>query len=117
MGARSWLRRILAKLVLICFLLFALVPFGWMLTASLEPQTSLYREHLSLLPNPVTFANYRALFSADPVAGTDFPRYFLNSLIVVCCTVVLALLVAVPAAYGFSRYRFMGKNAILYGIL
>ena len=29
-----------------------------MLTASLEPQTSLYREHLSLLPDPVTLANY-----------------------------------------------------------
>ena len=30
---------------------------------------------------------------------------------------MLALLVAVPAAYGFSRYRFLGKNVILYGIL
>src|SRR5579884_1314511 len=89
-------RQIGGKIGLILFLLFALVPFGWMLTASLEPQTSLYREHLSLLPDPVTLANYKALFAADPVAGTDFPRYFLNSLIVVCCTVVLSLLVAVP---------------------
>ena len=117
MQARKWVRQAPAKFALICYILFALVPFGWMLTASLEPQTSLYREHLSLLPDPVTLANYRALLTADPVAGTDFPRYFVNSLIVVCCTVVLALAVAVPAAYGFSRYRFLGKNVILYGIL
>ncbi len=115
--AHPIVRQASSKLGLILFLLFALVPFGWMLTASLEPQTSLYRAHLSLLPSPVTLANYRALVTADPVAGTDFPRYFLNSLIVVCCTVVLSLLVAVPAAYGFSRFRFLGKNAILYGIL
>jgi multiple sugar transport system permease protein len=101
----------------VCYLLFALVPFGWMLTASLEPQTSLYRAHVRYLPSPLTLSNYTALFRADPVAGTDFPRYFMNSLIVVACTMVLALLVAVPAAYGFSRYRFLGRNAILYGIL
>jgi len=117
MQVRRWARWVPPKLALVFYLLFALVPFGWMLTASLEPQTSLYRAHLSLLPSPVTLANYRALFTANPVAGTDFPRYFMNSLIVVCCTVVLAVLVAVPAAYGFSRYRFFGKDAMLYGIL
>jgi multiple sugar transport system permease protein len=116
-STRPWIRAVPRQIALLAYVLFALVPFGWLLTASLEPQTSLYREHLTLLPDPVTLSNYRALFSADPVAGTDFPRYFENSLIVVCCTVVLALLVAVPAAYGFSRYRFLGKNAILYGIL
>jgi multiple sugar transport system permease protein len=117
MNGKPWARTVPQKIALLCYLLFALIPFAWLLTASLEPQTSLYRETLSLLPDPVTLANYRALFSADPVAGTDFPRYFENSLIVVICTVVLALLVAVPAAYGFSRYKFLGKNAILYGIL
>ena len=61
-----------------------------MLTASLEPQTSLYREHLSLSAAPGDASpTTAALFSADPVAGTDFPRYFLNSLIVVICTVIL----------------------------
>ena len=55
-----------SKLVLAFYVLFALIPFGWMLTASLEPQTSLYREHLTYLPSPVTFANYAKLFSADP---------------------------------------------------
>ncbi len=112
-----WARRVPGRIALVLYVLFALVPFGWMLTASLEPQTSLYREHLSYLPDPLTFENYTALFRADPIAGTDFPRYFVNSLVVVICTVILSLLIAVPASYGFSRYRFLGKDVILYGIL
>jgi multiple sugar transport system permease protein len=112
-----WLRRVPSKIALVCYLLFALVPFGWMLTASLEPQTSLYREHLTYLPSPLTFSNYTALIRADPIANTDFPTYFVNSLIVVICTVILALLVAVPAAYGFSRYRFFGKDVVLQSLL
>jgi multiple sugar transport system permease protein len=111
------MRQVPSKIALLGYLLFALVPFGWMLTASLEPQTSLYREHLTYLPSPLTFSNYTALFRADPVAGTDFPTYFVNSLVVVICTVILALLVAVPAAYGFSRYRFFGKDVVLYGVM
>jgi multiple sugar transport system permease protein len=117
MAAPRWLRRAPSKLVLTFYVLFALIPFGWMLTASLEPQTSLYREHMTYLPDPLTFANYAKLFRADPVAGTDFPTYFVNSLIVVICTVILALLIAVPAAYGFSRYNFLGRNGLLYGIM
>lgn len=117
MSHRKWLREVPPGIALVFYLLFALIPFGWMLTASLEPQTSLYREHLSYLPDPLTFSNYTALFRADPIAGTNFPRYFENSLVVVICTVILSLLIAVPAAYGFSRYRFFGKNVILYGIM
>jgi hypothetical protein len=47
MSAPRWARRVPSKIALALYLLFALIPFGWMLTASLEPQTSLYREHLT----------------------------------------------------------------------
>jgi len=72
---------------------------------------------MTYLPDPLTFENYAKLLHADPVHGTNYPRYFLNSFIVVICTVTLALLIATPAAYGFSRYNFLGRNAILYGIM
>ena len=118
MNRFAWLRRVPSRLVLLIYVIFALVPFLWMLVASLEPNSSLYKSRLTLYPSPITFSNYTTLFFHTNVAqGTDFPRYFLNSVIVVTGTVILALLVGVPAAYGFSRYRFFGKNAILYGIL
>jgi multiple sugar transport system permease protein len=111
------LKRLPSWLGLSVFVLFALIPFLWLLTASLEPATSLNRSTLSLIPHPLTFDNYGNLLHPNSQQQTDFPRYFVNSVIVVACTVVLALLVAVPAAYGFSRFRFPGRQAILYGIL
>ena len=118
MSRFAWLRRVPSRLVLLIYVIFAVVPFLWMLVASLEPNSSLYKSRLTLYPSPITFSNYTTLlFHTNVAQGTDFPRYFLNSIIVVTGTVILALLVGVPAAYGFSRYRFFGKNAILYGIL
>jgi multiple sugar transport system permease protein len=42
--------------------------------------------------------------------GRDFLRYFWNSLVVSTLTTVLAVVVAVPAAYAFSRFRFPGAH-------
>lgn len=102
---------------IVALLLFAVVPFLWMLVASLEPVQSLSRSTLSLIPSPFTLAHYGALLQPNAAQQTDFPRYFLNSAIVVLTTVVLALLVATPAAYAFSRFRFRARQLILYGIL
>jgi multiple sugar transport system permease protein len=115
-GARV-LKRLPSWLGLAAFVLFTLVPFLWLLTASLEPITALYRSTVSLFPHPFTLGNYANLLHPNTQQATDFPRYFANSVIVVVCTVALALLVAIPAAYGFSRFRFFGRQAILYGIL
>jgi len=111
------LRRGSAWLVLILLLLFAIIPFLWMLTASLEPIQSLNRSAVSFIPSPFTLNNYAALFHPNTQAQTNFPRYFVNSVIVVICTVLLALIVATPAAYGFSRFRFRGRHAMLFGVL
>ncbi len=42
--------------------------------------------------------------------GRDFLRFFWNSLIVSTLTTILAVLVAVPATYAFSRFRFPGRR-------
>jgi multiple sugar transport system permease protein len=115
-GWRGWLRGLPGALVLFLFMAFSLLPFAWMLTASLEPPSALYRATPSLLPHPFTWDNYQNLL--HPLQqGVYFPRYFLNSLIVAGATVILALAVATPAAYGFSRFRFRGRQPILYAIL
>lgn len=109
--------RLPAKIVLFVFVLFSLIPFAWMLTASLEPVTSLYGKTFDILPHPLTLHNYATLLHPGQTQGADFPRYFLNSIIVVLGTVVASLVVAVPAAYGFSRFRFRGRQSIMYTVL
>ena len=114
---KSWWSRLPAQFALLLFVLFSLLPFAWMLTASLEPETALYSGSINFLPHPLSLENYRHLVHPVGVANANFPRYFLNSVIVVCGTVVLSLLITVPAAYGFSRFKFRGRRAIMYGVL
>jgi len=112
-----WLRLVPSRLALLLFALFALLPFAWMLTASLEPTSALYRNSGNLIPHPFTLQNYLNVLQPNSANSNDFVRQFVNSIIVAGSTVVLALLVAVPAAYGFSRFRFAGQRSLLYAIL
>jgi multiple sugar transport system permease protein len=112
----STARRIPNTAALVLLVAFSLLPFAWMLTASLEPPSALYTEKPHLFPRQVTLANYSNLL--HPLQqGVYFPRYFRNSLIVSFSTVALALLVATPAAYAFSRFRFRGRGVLMHTIL
>ncbi|GAB4482353.1 MAG: carbohydrate ABC transporter permease [Anaerolineales bacterium] len=51
-----------------------------------------------------TLQNYR-----EVLAGGEFEKYFLNSLVVALSTTAVALFLGGLAAYGFSRFRFRGS--------
>ncbi|MFG2473031.1 carbohydrate ABC transporter permease [Streptomyces canus] len=86
---------------------YCLAPFYWMLVSSLRRTSDIF--DTSLLPAPVSFENYRAVFS--PSQG--FGRALLNSLIVAGTTTVLALLLATFTAYAMARLEFRFKRLIL----
>ncbi|GAC1361189.1 MAG: ABC transporter permease subunit [Herpetosiphon sp.] len=97
-------------LILILTVFFALFPVWFLVTASLRSGQSLFSTNLAnaLLPTDVTMENYRYMLTQ-----TDFPRWVMNSLYIAALTTIGALLLATPAAYGFSRFRFAGKNSLL----
>jgi multiple sugar transport system permease protein len=111
------LRRVPSRFALLLFVIFALLPFAWMLTASLEPSSALYHNSGGLIPHPFTMQNYVDVLRPNSANSNDFVRQFVNSIIVAGSTVALALVVAVPAAYGFSRFQFPARRSILYVIL
>ncbi|MEV7003093.1 carbohydrate ABC transporter permease [Streptomyces sp. NPDC093982] len=84
-----------------------LAPFYWMLVSSLRRTSDIF--DTSLVPSPVSFENYRAVF--DPAQG--FGRALLNSLVVAGVTTVLALVLATFTAYAMARLEFRGKRLIL----
>ncbi|MFC8096036.1 carbohydrate ABC transporter permease [Streptomyces sp. NPDC057301] len=84
-----------------------LAPFYWMLASSLRRTSDIF--DTSLVPSPVSFENYRAVF--DPAQG--FGRALLNSLVVAGVTTVLALVLATFTAYAMARLEFRGKRLIL----
>jgi multiple sugar transport system permease protein len=90
--------------VVALYVLFALFPIYWTVKISVTPQNLLYSEGIKLWPGKMTLANYRSV-----LAASDFPRYFLNSMIVSISTSLLVTAIASLAGYALSRFIFPGK--------
>lgn len=98
-------------IVMTLYLVFLLLPIYWLLNMSLKTNTEILSE-FTLLPNNFTFANYTAILT-DPTWYTGY----INSMIYVVLNTAISLTVALPAAYAFSRYRFMGDNQLFFWLL
>src|SRR3712207_3789686 len=90
------------------YVAFALFPLFWLLKVSVTPIQALYSEGIRLWPSVTTLDNY-----AFVLTRSDFPRFFLNSVIVSSATALIATLVAAAAGYAFSRFGFRGKATIV----
>lgn len=103
--------RLLRYLVLGSWALVCLVPILWFLTIGFRPRTEI------VTPEPIYWPTWsldawRLLVSDWPIA-----RYLRNSLLAVAGSVVLDLLLAIPAAYALARYEFRGREDIGFYIL
>lgn len=98
-------------IVMTVYLLFLMLPIYWLLNMSLKTNTEILNE-FTLFPRNLTFANYATIL-------TDASWYsgYINSMIYVVMNTVISLAVALPAAYAFSRYRFMGDNQLFFWLL
>jgi multiple sugar transport system permease protein len=114
------LAAILSDGFLALYFIFALFPILWMLLVSLKSGEQLFTTRFIFTP---TLENYQAILFGDPraaagvVARQEFPRYFMNSLIVSSGAVIVSLLVGVPAAYALARYKFKGKEDLAFTFL
>ena len=93
------------------YLLFALLPIYWLLTMSLKTNEEILST-FSLWPRELTLDNYRTIFT-DP----SWYSGYINSLIYVAINTAISLTVALPAAYAFSRYSFVGDKHVFFWLL
>lgn len=107
---RSW-EKLFCYAVAITFILFLLAPVIWMLSTSFKGQLDIFADPPRLIGN-FTFDNYRQVFG-----DSAFRASFLNSVLISSGTVVLSMILALPAAYGLSRLRSPFKVAILSWVL
>lgn len=68
-------------------------------------------------PDQPTLDSYQKLLDPQNSVGQDFLRFFWNSLFVSTATTILSVIVAVPAAYAFSRFTFPGRNFLFFAVL
>ncbi|WP_428929708.1 carbohydrate ABC transporter permease [Marinibacterium sp. SX1] len=99
------------SVVMTLYLLFLLLPIYWLLNMSLKTNAEILGD-FTLFPRDLTFQNYVTIF-------TDASWYmgYVNSLIYVVMNTVISLAVALPAAYAFSRYHFLGDKHLFFWLL
>lgn len=105
------------RIFLVLMLIYTVVPMAWMLITSLKGGFAAMMYPPQWIPAEPTLENYIRLLDPKDTIGQDFLRYFWNSLWVSTTTTILAVIVAVPAAYAFSRFRFPGRNFLFFAVL
>lgn len=110
---RDW-RRALSLLEIVFIVgvtALSLIPFIWLVLTAFKDRTDILSPVPTLLFSP-TWSNFYEAF----VVG-EFDRYLLNSLVVASGSVVICLLVGLPAAYAFSRFRIFGEKHLFFYVL
>ena len=97
--------------VLSFYLIFLALPIYWLVNMSLKTNYEISTS-LTLWPRDLTLANYRKIF-------TDSSWYsgYINSLKYVILNTLISITLALPAAYAFSRYRFIGDKHLFFWLL
>ena len=97
--------------VMTLYLVFLMLPIYWLVNMSLKTNTEI-TSGLTLWPREITFDNYIKIF-------TDASWYsgYINSLTYVIINTVLSISFALPAAYAFSRYKFLGDKHLFFWLL
>ena len=115
MDHQSALERTIRGVLLALVVLFFMFPIFWILLMSFQENDQILRIPPSLFFEP-TLANYTALITGQlrTAAGSldiAFMKNLWNSVLLSTSAVILSLLLGVPAAYAFARYKFrLGEN-------
>ena len=103
--------------ILMVFIGLAMVlPFLWMLGASLKPRNEIYE--FSLLPQVPQSDNYGVVLQLKPepytgkILDLKFPRWYFNSIFVAAWVTTLQVITSSMAAYAFSRIRWRLRNKV-----
>ncbi len=103
--------RRLTWLVPTLYIVFLLLPIYWLLNMSFKTTNEILGS-FTLWPRRFTLDNYVTIFT-DPT----WYNGYINSITYVVMNTVIAVVVALPAAYAFSRYRFIGDKHLFFWLL
>ena len=93
------------------YIFFLLLPIYWLVNMSFKTNQEILST-FTLFPQNPTLANYGVIFG-----DVSWYSGYINSIIYVVMNTVISLTVALPAAYAFSRYRFLGDKHMFFWLL
>ncbi len=107
---RTAKERVLWAVGLAAVIFYALIPVAWIVSLSLKPSSQLTDG--KFFPRSTTLENYRAIFE-----DSQFPSALRNSIGIALISTVLAVTLAMFAAYAIVRLDFPGRKLVLAGAL
>ncbi len=105
---RGWL--IATYVALILFVLWTIIPFMWMILASLKTNKEIYND-FTFLPKSMYFGHYVSLM------GGKFSIWLRNSAEVSIAATALSITLGAIGAYAITRLRFAGRRVIALGLV
>ena len=99
-----------AIVLAICALALAILPFIFMVLNSFKGKFEMLTKGVFALPNSLNVSNYQEVFQGG------FVRYFINSVFVLCVSLLLILFISACASYPLARFKFR-LNGIIYGVI
>ncbi len=101
----------LTWLVPTIYIIFLMLPIYWLLNMSFKTTNEILGT-FSLWPLDFTIENYVTIFT-----NSTWYMGYVNSIVYVSINTMLSVVVALPAAYAFSRYRFVGDKHLFFWLL
>jgi len=109
---QRFVRRTAIYATLVLFGLIFLLPFAWMVSTSVKPNDQVFIYPPQWIPDPIRWDNYVSALTEVP-----FLSYFRNTVFISGMTIVGNLLSCSLVAYGFSRVRWFGRDAVFLIVL
>jgi len=109
--------RILKYLMLGLYCVFSVVPFLWMLSASFKRPEDVLTVPIHWIPPVWQPGNYPKALLEPRFVGYSISHFMLNSLFVAVITSLLSIGLSTFVGYGFAKFKFRGRDALLWGML
>ncbi len=111
-GTHSLSQKIASYLIMLGASLFALSPLIWALLTSLKETNEILIFPPVWVPSRITLEHYRAV-----IFDSNVIRYMANTMLVAAVAILMILALGTHAAYAAARFRFRGRDTIMFVIL
>ncbi|REE86181.1 multiple sugar transport system permease protein/sn-glycerol 3-phosphate transport system permease protein [Paenibacillus taihuensis] len=101
-----------SHLVLAALSLACIIPFLWMISTSLKTKAAMWEFPPKWIPKNPLWHNYHDAFTLAP-----FGTYITNTLTLEILTIAGQVISCTLIAYGFSRFRFRGRDTLFFLML
>ncbi|MBO0470147.1 carbohydrate ABC transporter permease [Enterococcus sp. DIV0242_7C1] len=105
--------KMLLYVIMITYAIITFYPFVWAVAASFKPLKEIVSGGMSIFGGNFTLANYEYILGRSD----NFPRWFMNSLIVSIIGTAINLFLNTMAGYALARINFPGRERIYWGML